>query len=359
MRLGEQRAVEKPVEMTSGSFEEQWPPLAARLGKRMARSCPDACEREDLVQEVGLRLFRMWDRIDDRPLWPLVLTIALNLRRDAHRAWHEPVMPLTQDPPATFDVEREGLARVELRRVHEALQLLSAAHREVLLAEIGNLPPANMTAGAMKMTRMRARRRLNQLLEGSGGTFILVPTAFKERLVGWRNALVTRAASLGQADLVPYAAGVMAAAITLAAPAAPSMDRSIEGGFELAGTIPSGTTAESGDVANKSRLLAASGQSFSPQRTEPARGSSAGDESTRGDGYAVELPGGEAEVAAEGMFAGSRFALGPVAPAVCLGSPGSGSCGTHDGPLIKMRVGVKYGEYRIEREISVDPGTEL
>lgn len=346
--------------MTASSFEEEWPALAARLGKRMARSCPDACEREDLVQEVGLRLFRMWDRVDDRPLWPLVLTIALNLRRDAHRSWHEPAILLTQDLPASFDVEREGLARVELRRVQQALQLLSEAHRSVLLAEIGKLPPMDMTPASMKMTRMRARRRLHQLLDSGSGAFALIPLRFKDRLIGWRNETARRLLSIRHdVDLAPFAAGVVAAAITLTAPAPASVTEPRDR-VDLASNIKTAAVDIGEAKSGKQGEAAQTGQSSGPVRRGSAVGTSTDDGTSSGPGsYRVGLPGGEAEVAAEGMFAGSRLALGPIAPTACIGAPGSGSCGTNDGPLIKMRVGFKYGSHRIEREIIVDPGTSL
>ena len=341
---------------TQGSFEDQWPPIAARLTKRMARSCPDPTEREDLVQEVGLRLFRMWDRVDDRPLWPLVLTIALNLRRDACRAWHEPAMPLTHDVPATFDVERESLARVELRRVQEALQLLSATHRDVLLAEIGKLPPVGMTPAAVKMTRMRARRRLSELLDGSSGIFVFVTYRVKDRLVSWRNATVHRVHSAGQqVDLAPFAAGMMAAAMTLVVPAAAGVadpkDRSTH-----AAHLPDGRWGVSRDT-DRLDIRSLVGSRATRTHSDRVASSLGSPEASPASSYSVDLPGGDAELAAEGSLAGSRLALGSVAPALCIGAPGSGSCGTSNGgPLVKVRVGVSYGAYRVEREIAVDPG---
>lgn len=121
----------------TGAFEEAWPPLAARLNRRLSRSCPDANEREDLVQEVGCRLFRMWERVDDRPLWPLVLTVALSLQRDACRAWQELSAPVSPEFASSLDVERESPARVELAVVADAIRRLSPDYRAALLAELG------------------------------------------------------------------------------------------------------------------------------------------------------------------------------------------------------------------------------
>lgn len=352
------RAVEHPSELNQGSFEEQWPPLAARLGKRMARSCPDLCEREDLVQEVGLRLFRMWDRLDGRPLWPLVLTIALNLRRDAHRAWHEPTMPLTHDLPADFDVERESMARVELRRVQEALQMLSAAHRDVLLAEIGKLPPTHLSPAAMKMTRMRARRRLNQLLEGSSGIFVTFSSRFRDRFISFRNAAVSKAYSLSNdVDLSPYAAGVMAAAITLAVPGAAGVTPEI-GPLDEVQVATTGWSDVDRATAFDNMRAASDPSTEAATQQAPETGQQA-DAQDDHSGYDVDLPSGGANVEAEGILAGSRLGVGPAAPFACIGSPGAGSCGSGGAPVIKARVRVRYGEYTIEKEISIDPGADL
>ena len=70
------------------------------------------------------------------------------------------------------DLEAAGIARIELGRVRSALPQLSQRQREVLLAEIGRETPAMQ---ADKMTRSRARRKLNYLVgrasSGEGASY--------------------------------------------------------------------------------------------------------------------------------------------------------------------------------------------
>ena len=152
------------------SFEVEWPPVATRLEAGLRRRRVPAPMVEDLVQETGLRLFEIWHRVDPaRDLWPLALTIALNMLRDHIRAdtrRQEVAVPetLTED-----DTETAALARVELARVQENLVQLTAAQRSALLAEVGAGNGSEVSASARKMLRMRARKRLRALMDGASG----------------------------------------------------------------------------------------------------------------------------------------------------------------------------------------------
>ena len=151
-----------------GAFEKQWPEVSKRLTGLLASKNVPACKRDDVVQETGLRLFGMWEKVDRaRPVWPLVVTIALNLLRDEARKNPErEVLGTVPDIPTIHDVEHEGLARLELERVQHALAQLSPSHRSVLLDEI--VPHAEVpkeARNATKMMRLRARRALTTLLE--------------------------------------------------------------------------------------------------------------------------------------------------------------------------------------------------
>ena len=152
-----------------GAFERQWPEVAQRLQGLLASKNVPACKRDDIVQETGLRLFGMWEKVDRaRPVWPLAVTIALNLMRDEARRnpQREVLSEVVPEMPAAHDVEDEGLARIELERVQMAMAQLSPSHRDVLLKEItphDDVPrPAR---NATKMMRLRARRALATLLE--------------------------------------------------------------------------------------------------------------------------------------------------------------------------------------------------
>ena len=190
------------------SFEVEWPPVARRLNSAFRyRKIPPAMA-EDLVQETGLRLFEIWDKVDPhRDLWPLALTIALNILRDHLRTEARRHRITNPDELVDDDTERVALARVELAQVHEALPQLTSAQRTALLAELS--PDINRpeNSSALKMLRMRARRRLRALIDGASG------------LVASIELGATRFSRLGTTpvgdQLAPYlsvAAGVLCAA---------------------------------------------------------------------------------------------------------------------------------------------------
>jgi DNA-directed RNA polymerase specialized sigma24 family protein len=174
-------------------FEHQWPSIQSGLKSLLARKKVPTLEHEDLIQETALRLYGMWGRVDPtRSPWPLAVTIALNLVRDGTR--HRPIRELSSaevpDVPDLHEVERAGLARVELGRVRAALGELSPAYRQSLLVEVGDATArADAGAAAQKMTRVRARRKLVQLVEKVSAVLTLRHLKF------WRSQWFT---DLGQ-----------------------------------------------------------------------------------------------------------------------------------------------------------------
>ena len=67
-------------------FEHMWHALSLRLHHLLSRKKVSPWLIEDLIQETGLRLIRMWPKIDQaKPMWPLTTPIALNLLRDELR----------------------------------------------------------------------------------------------------------------------------------------------------------------------------------------------------------------------------------------------------------------------------------
>lgn len=147
-------------------FESSWRDLHPRLRAMLAarRISPD--RHEDLIQETALRLYGMWERVDrTRPSWPLAKTIVLNLVRDEFRT-KRVTEPLEGSPDRAFDydLEAQGIARLELERVRVALSSLSELQRQALLVEIG-VHPRGVVAPVDKMTRSRARKRLASLLQ--------------------------------------------------------------------------------------------------------------------------------------------------------------------------------------------------
>lgn len=172
-------------------FEHQWPTIQSGLKGLLARKKVPFGDHDDLIQETALRLYGMWGRVDpSRSPWPLAVTIALNLVRDGSR--RRPIREVASadvpDVPDSHEVERAGLARVELGRVRDALHELSPAYRSALLMEVGDATVSS-TAGsaAQKMTRVRARRKLVQLVEKVSA---LLPLRY---LRFWRWQLSTEA----------------------------------------------------------------------------------------------------------------------------------------------------------------------
>ena len=155
-------------------FEAQWPLLERRAKAFLARKRIPACDQEDLLQETAVRLLGMWDSIDQsRALWPLTSTIVLNLIRDRSRcAPRHDVVALLPEVESPQDVERTGLARIELDRVRRAMRHLSTTHRSVLMQEI-HWSDQSVATPAEKMLRMRARRKLRSILEKVSGLVVL------------------------------------------------------------------------------------------------------------------------------------------------------------------------------------------
>lgn len=160
-----------------GAFEQEWPELARRLSGALRRRNVAPWLVDDIVQETGLRLYRMWDEVDpERSVWGLVLTISKNLLWDeTHRRSARELLIEVPERPNDQDVERAGIARLELWRVSRALNKLSPAHRSVLLAEVdGAARRAEVSRAATKMMRMRARRRLTALLENASASCLAI-----------------------------------------------------------------------------------------------------------------------------------------------------------------------------------------
>jgi DNA-directed RNA polymerase specialized sigma24 family protein len=170
-------------------FENEWPELARRLSRFLARKGVDFSDVDDLVQETGLRLYGMWGEIDQtRGSWPLASTIALNLVRDRGR--RRPIREIASgdvpDTPDLYEVERAGLARVELGRIELALASLSASHRSALLMEVGNgVACAAKDSEAARMLRMRARRRLTAMLEKVSAVVLPLRPSRLNDLIEW------------------------------------------------------------------------------------------------------------------------------------------------------------------------------
>ncbi|HEX2295917.1 MAG TPA: sigma-70 family RNA polymerase sigma factor [Actinomycetota bacterium] len=302
------------------SFEAVWPDLERRIHRFLSsKKVPDS-QREDVVQETGLRLYRMWAQVDPAgsPIG-LALTIAMNIVRDnARRDSHRTVVEIEPDVPAICDVERSGLARLELSRVHRALSELTPAQRSVLLSELDrNQRPPEASAAAIKMLRMRARRNLTAILERAGCGVLV---ARWRRLFGVpQQVFVPRDLTKVEQGMASSLAGVMAAAAISLSPITSLL------GFGGHGTIeqrtPSVVAEEiwaAGTAAARASAVAANsaaavtpraanllGESPLVRRAEATAKMSAGrkaKEAAAEDAPAVDvpLPGGEGEIQGDG-----------------------------------------------------------
>lgn len=166
------------------SFEQAWPELDGRLRRMLARKGVRAASVDDIVQETAVRMFEAWDKVDpQRGPWPFAATVAKNLLWDErNRKQPREVVGAVPDTPADYDVERAGLARLELGRVNRALGRLSHNYRSILLAEVGEPLSLEGEPRAINVLRMRARQRLAAVLEKGGSALAGVPAAAKSSL---------------------------------------------------------------------------------------------------------------------------------------------------------------------------------
>ncbi|MDQ4065013.1 MAG: hypothetical protein M3161_03090 [Actinomycetota bacterium] len=216
-----------------GAFEEEWPELARRLACALRRRNVAPWLVDDIVQETGLRLYRMWHDVDpERSVWGLVLTIAKNLLWDEmHRRSARELLIEVPERPNDHDVERAGIARLELWRVSRALDQLSPAHRSVLLAEVdGEARRAEVSRAATKMMRMRARRRLSALLENASASCLAVGVATRRWALNMQQ-FFRRNSTVLETPAPMAVAAVLGAVVVMIIPTtalpSPSAERSV------------------------------------------------------------------------------------------------------------------------------------
>ena len=183
-------------------FEEQWPALARRVERLLARKGVPSEKRDDLLQETALRLIGMWPKVDPYRIEALAATIALNLLRDEHRRKKSSdVVAQVPELAEPCDVEAAGMARVELARVRTALASLSPKHRYVLLREVGDASVTMVSQDAEKMMRMRARKKLQAAMQKVSGLLIFRLRRFADSIngvfFGGREALLQGLSCVG------------------------------------------------------------------------------------------------------------------------------------------------------------------
>lgn len=196
------------------SFEQEWPEFARRLDRFLAAKGVDPWQRADVIQETATRLYRRWSKLDhSRPLWNLVVTIALRLLVDEHRRTSR--LELVSDAPQAEvdDVETRALNRVQLARTRTALKKLRSEQRRVLLAEIGEAAALDGSRSRINVLRLRARAAL----KGELGPW--APAAIALRVRSLKASIERRLAELGrdaQALMSSAASVAMAATLVVA-----------------------------------------------------------------------------------------------------------------------------------------------
>jgi hypothetical protein len=147
------------------SFDDAWPALSDRLRASLVVRGVPAQDRDDVVQETALRVYRVWETLDpERPAWPFVVTVGVNIWRDILRerlGRNVDIRPTaSMEMTGDHDVERLVLARQELATVGAAMRELAPEQRKLLFAteEFGDV--VRPLLPAERVARMRVRRQL-------------------------------------------------------------------------------------------------------------------------------------------------------------------------------------------------------
>lgn len=164
---------------SEASFDGVWAEMRDRLARVLAARGVPAQDREDLLQETALRLYRVWDTLDPaQPVWPYAVTIALNLWRDSLRAAATRVREVSPfvsfDNPDDLDVERTVIARQELATVSAALRELAPEQRRLVLETEELTSVVRPLRAAERMSRMRVRRELARVVGRASAIAALV-----------------------------------------------------------------------------------------------------------------------------------------------------------------------------------------
>lgn len=320
------------------TFEEWWAELREAVGAwLLRRRCPPHMV-DDIVQETGLRLFKMWDEIDAmRSPRGLAFTIASNLLWDERnrRAAREVVGDVPDQ--SCEDVERAGIARLELARVRRAMASLNPQQRAVLLAEIGDSSGPVASSDAIKMMRMRARKRLHALLDTApAGLFVLVRMPKR-----WLRTF--RAAQRGTVLHAPSVA-LVATCTTIAIVGIPP-SQVLEAPSADISTVRVTTARAAASVALKGVVTPRS----VPTETR-VKGSSGGSGATSGprEEVTVDVPEGT-PVDGEATVSVTSGEGSVFEPPNCTAEP--------NGTTVHVRCGTQVGDKRVEADtvVGIEP----
>ena len=241
-------------------FEAQWPALATRVERLLARKGVPSEKRDDLLQETALRLIGMWHKVDPHRIEALATTIALNLLRDElRRKRSSEIVAQIPELPEPCDVEAAGMARVELARVRTALASLSPRHRSVLLREVGDAGASGLSQDAEKMMRMRARKKLQAALQKVSGILIFRLRRFADAVngvfFGGRDALLQGLSCVG-CVAIGLMVGVPSSSLVRPAHAATAPQLEIDQSDHAGATAASAEVLHRSDARTRAGVLA-------------------------------------------------------------------------------------------------------
>jgi RNA polymerase sigma factor (sigma-70 family) len=204
------------------TFDETWCELRDRLARVLAARGVPVQDREDLLQDTALRLYRVWDGLDpEQPVWPYAVTIALNLWRDNLRAMGTHVREVSAtasvEAVADLDVERTVIARQELAHVGAALRGLAPEQRRLVLETDELTSVVRPLRAAERMSRMRVRRELARVVGRASAVAALIWLRRPHR------AQAAVAAAFTGALAATLFTGSPAVSVTAVAPFAPAV----------------------------------------------------------------------------------------------------------------------------------------
>lgn len=241
------------------SFDDAWPALAERLRRSLTARGVPAQDRDDVVQETALRVYRSWPRLDpSRSVWPFVITVGINIWRDIIR---ERTGRIAQVHPtdhievtADLDVERDVLARQELANTVVAIRSLAPEQRQLLLASEEFVDTVRPLRPAERVARMRVRRQLARAVGRVSAAFALI----------WLRRPGRSSGAVATAYAGAIAAAVLTSPAMVTAPAITALPSPHIAPHHVTHRAPAAAVARSGAVHPAKPVVAASVVPSSP-----------------------------------------------------------------------------------------------
>jgi RNA polymerase sigma factor (sigma-70 family) len=165
--------------MSHEGFKQRIAPIKNKLFRFACRIIADRTEAEDIVQEVCIKLWRQWDRIDEidnLEAWSMRLTknLSIDKLRSKHRRTHniEQAFHLQVDTQTPYEVTAGNDTVSHIRQLMEALpekQRLVMHLRDIEGLSYQEICEAlQLPMGQVKVNLFRARKQVRaQLLKST------------------------------------------------------------------------------------------------------------------------------------------------------------------------------------------------